>query len=195
MSLRASTIVKKRQRRQKQDNFIQAAHWPQWARGNKINSHCPCVEFYFHRRRSQARTTIFQITNQDEIRRHSKTKSRLRSDLGSAFAHVLEKSMCWGPSQRELWQPKYYSIQRRPWVICTEMQRYYPYIGQRYEALAIISSKKTKSISVHDFHTRVNEICEYFPLMLRPRETNPVTRRLPPSDDEITILHNACPKS
>ena len=52
-------------------------------------------------------------------------------------------------------------------------------------------------MSVHDFQTRVNEICEYFPFMPRPRETIPVTRRLPPphENDKIAILYNACPRS
>ena len=51
-------------------------------------------------------------------------------------------------------------------------------------------------MSVHDFQKRVNEICEYFPYMSRPRETMPVTPRItiPDENDKIVILHNACPK-
>ena len=57
--------------------------------------------------------------------------------------------------------------------------------------------KKPRNMSVHDFQKRVNEICEYFPYMPRPRETIPVTTCINPPDenDKIVILHNACPKS
>ena len=56
---------------------------------------------------------------------------------------------------------------------------------------------KPRNMSVHDFQKRINEICEYFPHMPRPRDTTPVTPRLntPDENDRITILHNACPKS
>ena len=52
-------------------------------------------------------------------------------------------------------------------------------------------------MSVHDFQTRVNEICEYFPYMPRPRDTIPVTPRIQTPDDnnKISILHSACPRS
>ena len=57
--------------------------------------------------------------------------------------------------------------------------------------------KKPRNLSVHDFQKRVNEISEYFPFMPRPRETFPVTPRIPTPDenDKIMVLHNACPKS
>ena len=57
--------------------------------------------------------------------------------------------------------------------------------------------KKPRNMTVHDFQGRVNEICEYFPHMPRPRDTIPVTPRIatPNDNDKIAILHNACPRS
>ena len=57
--------------------------------------------------------------------------------------------------------------------------------------------QKPRTMTVHDFQKRINEICEYFPFMPRPRDTIPVTPRLPIPDenDKIMILHNACPRS
>ena len=57
--------------------------------------------------------------------------------------------------------------------------------------------KKPRNMSVHDFQKRVNEICEYFPYMPRPRDTIPVTPRIhtPNDNDKISILHSACPRS
>ena len=57
--------------------------------------------------------------------------------------------------------------------------------------------KKPRDMAVHDFQKRINEICEYFPIMPRPRDTMPVTPRFatPDDNDKIAILHNACPES
>ena len=57
--------------------------------------------------------------------------------------------------------------------------------------------KKPRSMNVHDFQKRINQICEYFLHMPRPRDTMPVTPRLPSPDesDKIAILHNSCPRS
>ena len=51
-------------------------------------------------------------------------------------------------------------------------------------------------MAVQDFQKRINEICEYFPIMPRPRDTMPVTPRFatPDDNDKIAILHNACPE-
>ena len=57
--------------------------------------------------------------------------------------------------------------------------------------------KKPRSMSVHNFQKRINEICEYFPHMPRPRDNMPVTPRLqtPDENDKISILHSSCPRS